>query len=318
MAPDASAHPGATVPPPPNVHGDLEHEQRAAAAAARARAARASRRRRSFSSKTTTYVLLVIGALIVLFPIYVLVVDSLLPNNQIFTPSPVLFPTHPAWSNYSSAFSEFHFGLYLKNSVIQTLVIVSAQLVTSVLAAYAFVFLRFPFRRTLFMLVLATVMIPFEVTVVTNLTTVRSLGWDGSFLGLTVPFFATGFGIFLMRQAFLGIPKELKEASVIDGLGPMKFLWRIAIPLTRPVIAALAVFSFLGAWNQYLWPSLLTDNPAGQNIRTAQIGLGIIGGDSATAGIGLAAAVVSLAPLVILLIFFRKNLIRSLTAGAVK
>jgi sn-glycerol 3-phosphate transport system permease protein len=265
-----------------------------------------------------TYVLLALGSLIVLFPVYVLVVDSLLNPAQLVQSPPVLFPTHPAWSNYADAFTEFNFGLYLKNSAIQTTLIVSAQLVTSVLAAYAFVFLRFPLRRTLFMFVLGTVMIPFEVTVVTNLTTIRNLGWDGSFLGLTVPFFATGFGIFLMRQAFLGIPRELREASVIDGLGPMKFLWRIAIPLTRPVIAALAVFSFLGAWNQYLWPALITTNPSGQSIRTAQIGLGTIGGSTSTAGVELAAAMVSLAPLVILLVFFRKNLIRSLTAGAVK
>ena len=144
----------------------------------------------------------------------------------------------------------------------------------------------------------------------------RNLGWDDNFLGLTVPFLATGFGIFLLRQAFLQIPKELQEAAVIDGYGPVAFLWRIAIPLARPVIAALAVFSFLGAWNQYLWPALLSNNSA--NIRTVQIGLASIGGSSATAGIELAGAVISLVPLVILLVFFRKNLIRSLTAGAVK
>ena len=118
-----------------------------------------------------------------------------------------------------------------------------AQVVTSILAAYAFVFLRFPLRRTLFFVVLATVMIPFEITVSVNYITVQNLGWDGNFLGLTVPFLATGFGIFLLRQAFLQIPKELQEAAVIDGYGPIAFLWRIAIPLARPVIAALAVFS---------------------------------------------------------------------------
>ena len=159
-------------------------------------------------------------------------------------------------------------------------------------------------------------MIPFEITVAVNYTTVSDLGWQGSFLGLTAPFLATGFGIFLMRQAFLQIPKDLREAAVIDGYGPMAFLWRVAIPLARPVIAALAVFSFLGAWNQYIWPALLTSN--NPSIRTIQIGLSTIGGSSATVGIELAAAVVSLLPLAILLLFFRKNLIRSLTSGAIK
>ncbi len=161
-------------------------------------------------------------------------------------------------------------------------------------------------------------MIPFEITVAANFNTVTELGWDSNFLGLTIPFFATGFGIFLMRQAFLSIPRELKEAAVMDGYGPMRFLWRIALPMSRPVVAALAVFSFLGAWNQYLWPALLTGSPQGQSIRTVQIGLALVGGTVQSVGVQLAGGVISLAPLVILLIFFRKNLIRSLTAGAVK
>jgi sn-glycerol 3-phosphate transport system permease protein len=263
-----------------------------------------------------SYVALLVGAVIVLFPIYVLVVDSLLRPDQLVANPPVLLPTHPQFSNYSSALTTYGIGACLRNSAIQTGVIVIAQVVTSVLAGYAFAMLRFPLRRTLFFVVLGTVMIPFEITVAVNYNTVRNLGIEGNFFGLTVPFLATGFGIFLLRQAFLQIPKELHEAAVIDGYGPIAFLWRIAIPLARPVIAALAVFSFLGAWNQYLWPALLTNN--NQSIRTVQICLASIGGSSATAGIELAGAVISLVPLVILLVFFRKNLIRSLTAGAVK
>jgi sn-glycerol 3-phosphate transport system permease protein len=272
--------------------------------------------RRGSGGGSGTYVLLAIASLIVLFPVYVLVVDSLLTPSQLFANPPVLAPTHPAFSNFTNAFTTYDFGVYLRNSFIQSGIIVVAQLVTSVLAAYAFVFLRFPLRRTIFLLVLATVMIPFEVTFLVNYTTVENLGWQGNFLGLTAPFLATGLGIFLLRQAFMNIPRELKEAAVIDGYGPMRFLWRVAIPLARPVIAALAVFSFLGAWNQYLWPALLTNN--NESLRTVQIGLAAIGGSSETVGIQLAAGVMALAPLVVLLIFFRKNLIRSLTAGAVK
>jgi sn-glycerol 3-phosphate transport system permease protein len=284
--------------------------------AQRAASARRARKRRAGMHAFWTYAGLAVGAAVVLFPIYVLVVDSLLSPNQLAANPPKFLPTTPQWHNYSDVFSKYGFGGYMKNSFIMTGIIVAAQLVTSVLAAYAFVFLRFPLRRTLFLLVLATVMIPFEITVASNYTTVQDLGWQGNFLGLTVPFLATGFGIFLIRQAFLQIPKELREAAVIDGYGPMRFLWRIAIPLARPVIAALAVFSFLGAWNQYLWPALLTNN--NQAIRTIQIGLSTISGGTETIGTYLAGAVVSLVPLLILLIFFRKNLIRSLTAGAVK
>lgn len=274
------------------------------------------RRARRRWGKVGTYVLLGLCSLLVLFPLYVLVVDSLLQPAQLAANPPVLFPSHPAGSNYTSAWTTYHAGLYLRNSAIQTSIIVAAQLVTSVLAAYALVFVRFPLRRTVFVLLLTTVMIPFEITVAVNSTTVRDFGWQGNFLGLTCPFFATGFGIFLMRQAFLSIPKELREAAAMDGYGPLRFLWGIAIPLARPVIAALAVFSFLGAWNQYLWPALIADiNPG---IETIQIGLRTMSGASDTYGIALAGGVMSLVPLLILLVFFRKNLIRSLTAGAVK
>ena len=278
--------------------------------------ARRARSRRRRWHTAGTYVLLGVGSLLVLFPIYVLVVDSLLKPDQLVANPPVLFPRHPQFSNYTGAWQIYDVGRYLLNSAIQTGIIVCVQLVTSVLAAFAFAFLRFPFRRTLFFIVLGTIMIPFEVTATANFTTVQNLGWSANFLGLTVPFFATGFGIFLLRQAFLQIPTELREAAVIDGYGPMAFLWRVAIPLARPVIAAVAVFSFLAAWNQYLWPALLATNPNAP--KTIQIGLDTIGQSASTAGFELAGAMISLVPLLILLVFFRKNLIRSLTAGAVK
>lgn len=282
-----------------------------------AQRARRARRRRSVAGTVATYVILVLASLLVLFPLYILVVGSILNPAQLITSPPTLFPTHPAWSNYALALkSPDDIGLYLRNSAIQTGIIVSAQLVTSVLAAYALVFVKIPFQRTIFLVILGTVMIPFEVTVAANYVTVQDLNWNANFLGLTAPFFATGFGIFLLRQAFLSIPRELREAAVIDGYGHLRFLWRIAIPLARPIIAALAVFSFLGAWNQYLWPELLT--PGNPSIETVQIGLQSISGDASTETVVLAASVLAIAPLLVLLIFFRKNLIRSLTAGAVK
>jgi sn-glycerol 3-phosphate transport system permease protein len=265
--------------------------------------------------KAWRYVVLCIGALLILGPIYINVVDSLLLPSQLLSQPPTFFPTHPQWSNYTSAWTTYGMGGCLRNSAIMTMGIVIAQVTTSALAAYAFVFLRFPFRRTLFLLCLATLMIPFEVTVTANFHTIHAIGWNTNFGGLILPFVATGFGIFLLRQAFMGIPKELHEAATIDGYGPLRFFWRVALPLARPQLAALAVFSFLGAWNQYLWPSLLS--PQNPGIKTAQVCLsGIASAD--TVGQLLASAVITIAPLAILLIFFQKNLIRSLTAGAVK
>ena len=128
---------------------------------------------------------------------------------------------------------------YMATSAIMTVIIVAGQLVTSVLAAYAFAFLPFPFKRTLFLLCLATLMIPLEVTFITNLDTVTSLGWFNTYAGLSIPFLATGFGIFLLRQAFLQIPSDLQEAARLDGYGHLRFMTRVAVPLARPSLAAL-------------------------------------------------------------------------------
>src|ERR1039458_1109404 len=148
-----------------------------------------------------SYTLLSVGAVIVLFPLYITVVNSLLKPNQLSQQPPPFFPFHPQWHNYATAWSQGGLAGYLGNSAVMTTSIVAAQLITSILAAYAFAFLRFPLRRTLFLICLATLMIPFEVTFITNLSTITSLGWFNTYQGLAVPFLATGFGIFLLRQA---------------------------------------------------------------------------------------------------------------------
>lgn len=275
------------------------------------------RRRHRRARLVLRYLLLSIGAVIILFPLYMAIVNSLLEPSQISHQPPPLFPTHPQWHTYPTAWTTGHLAVYLRNSAIQTFIIVAGQLITSILAAYAFAFLEFPFKRTLFVVFLMTLMIPFEVTVATNLSTVSSLGWFNTFPGLTAPFLATGFGTFLLRQAFLQIPTDLKEAAQLDGYGNFRFLWSVAIPLARPAIAALGVFSFLAAWNQYLWPLLVTGND--NSIRTVQIGLKqLLNTQLDQINVSLAGTIIAIVPLIILLIIFQKQLVRSLTAGAVK
>jgi sn-glycerol 3-phosphate transport system permease protein len=264
-----------------------------------------------------SYTALTIGAVVVLAPIYFTIVNSLLPPSQLAHQPPPLFPSSPQWHDYSQAWTSGHLARYMATSAIMTTSIVVGQLVTSTFAAYAFAFLRFPFKRTLFVLCLATLMIPFEVTFITNLDTLSSLGWFNTYEGLAVPFLATGFGIFLLRQAFLQIPKDLLEAARLDGYGHWRFMVRVAVPLARPSLAALGVFSFLAAWNQYLWPLVATGGTS--PLDTVQIGLKQLVGTSAqNIPIALAGAVIAFVPLVILLLIFQKQLVRSLTAGAVK
>jgi sn-glycerol 3-phosphate transport system permease protein len=262
------------------------------------------------------YVALSVLAFVVLFPIYIAIVNSLLQPSQIASRSPTFFPTSPQWHTYTDAWSDGHLATYLRNSFIQTGLIVVGQLVTSILAGYAFAFLRFPFKRTLFVVFLATLMVPFEITIVTNLQTINTLGWYDTFAALAVPFLATGFGAFLLRQTFLQLPKDLQDAAKLDGYGHLRFLTRVAVPLARPTIAALAVFSFLSAWNQYLWPLLVTKD---DRLRTVQIGLKQLRATNIDqVNVTFAGTVIAFIPLVILLLIFQKQLVRGLTAGAVK
>lgn len=261
--------------------------------------------------------MLTLLSVIVLFPIYVMGVSSLLvAPDQLTQRPPALFPTDPQWHTFSDAWTGGNFGGYLRNSFIVTGIIVTGQVVTSILAGYAFALLDFPFRRTIFVIFLATMMIPFEVTIVTNLTTITDLGWFNTYQGLAVPFLAMGFGAFLLRQAFMQIPRDLRDAATVDGYGHLRFLTRVAIPLARPMIAALTVFSFLGAWNQYLWPLLVTRD---DEFRTVQIGLEHLRNSSPQAfNVVFAGSVLAVVPLFVLLVVFQKQLIRGLTAGAVK
>lgn len=286
-----------------------EQEQAALVARRRTR-----RRRRAWLAGR--YALLTFLAFIILFPVYMTVVNSLLPAQRILERPPALFPTDPEWGQYADAWTDGKLGTYLRTSFIVTIAITIAQVITSVLAAYAFSFLDFPLRRTTFVVFLATLMVPFEVTIITNFQTVSDLGWLNSYQGLVVPFLATGFGAFLLRQAFLTLPKDLEEAARLDGYGHWRFLLRVVVPLSRPAIGALSVFSFLLAWNQYLWPLLIADN---DNYRTVQVGLRQLSRTNLSEfPATFAGTILAALPLVILLILFSKQLVRGLTAGAVK
>ncbi len=262
------------------------------------------------------YLVLVSIALVVLFPIYITVVNALLPAEAIARRPPTLFPLHPVWHSFSLAWSEGHLGDYLRSSVVVTISITFAEVATSVLAAYAFSFLDFAFKRVLFSLCLATLMVPAEVTIIPNYRTIQLFGWFDTYPALIVPFLASGLGIFLFRQSFRQVPRELRDASVLDGYGHWRFLVRVVVPLNRAMIGAFAVFSFLASWNQYLWPLLVTNTAAR---RTVQVGLRQLEGLNADQqNVIFAGTVLAALPIFVILFIFQRQLVRGLTAGAVK
>jgi sn-glycerol 3-phosphate transport system permease protein len=217
---------------------------------------------------------------------------------------------------WNSAYDAGHLGTAMSRSLVITVLITGTQVVTSILAAYAFAFLRFPFKTLLFAFFMGTLLLPLEVTLLANVQTIRELGWVNSNAGLALPFAATAFGTFLIRQGFRAVPPEIQDATRLDGYGHMAFLWKFAVPLTRPVIASFTVISALGAWNQYLWPQAVIDDSRQQ---TAQVALRtIIGTNVQEFNRGVAAALVVALPVVALLVAFQRQIIRGLTAGAVK
>jgi sn-glycerol 3-phosphate transport system permease protein len=260
------------------------------------------------------YVLLFAISVVVLFPMYTTVIAALKPGDKVLEHP--LLPDSFTLDVFREAWTEGRLGRYLVNSTIVALVITVAQVATSVLSAYAFAFLRFPGRNLLFVVFLATLLVPLEATVVVNFDTVDSLGWLNSYQGLAIPFLATAFGTFLIRQTFLTLPPDLRDAARIDGVGHLGFIRHVALPLVRPTLGALALFSFLGAWNQYLWPNLIVTE-ADKN--TVQSGLRLLSKSNLDQpNLVMAGTVIAAIPIAIVLIAFQRQLVRGLTAGAVK
>jgi len=217
---------------------------------------------------------------------------------------------------WTKSWGQYSLGEAMGRSLTMAVIITTLQVVTSIMAAYAFVFLRFPFKRVLFALFMATLLLPLEVTLVGNIETIRQLDWTNTMQALVLPFGATALGTFLIRQGFRGLPPEIQDATRLDGYGHLAFLTKFAVPLSRPVIASFTVISALGAWNQYLWPrSVITQN----QFNTLQIQLRAVAAREVNnANEAVAAALVAAVPVVILLVLFQRQIIRGLTAGAVK
>ncbi|HAS11545.1 MAG TPA: glycerol-3-phosphate ABC transporter permease [Acidimicrobiaceae bacterium] len=283
--------------------------------AARTPSARPGSRAR-LAKQVGWYLTLTLLSLIVLFPVWMILVRALSQPIAYLTAGQPPRPVEPEWDVFSRAFRQGDLDRRLLTSAGMTIIIATAQVVTSVLAAYAFAFLRFPFRRLAFVGFMATLMLPIEVTLIANVETIRTLGWFNSFQGLTAPFLAAAFGTFLIRQGFLGIPDDLRDAAELDGYGHLGFLWHVAVPVTRPIIASFTVISFLSAWNQYLWPRSIITREAWDTI---QIALPKFASENINQlNLGFAAAIIAALPILAILIFFQRHLIRGLTAGAVK
>jgi sn-glycerol 3-phosphate transport system permease protein len=253
---------------------------------------------------------------IIIWPIIYALLISLMTPDQIFTYPPKLIPKILHFQNYKDALRTAPIVKFILNSLIMSSAITIGQIITGGLAAYAFSFMEFKGKKLFFIIIISTMMIPGQSIIIANYLTISSLGWIDTLRALIIPYLTSALAVFLLRQAFLVLPRELHEAAVMDGCGNFKFLVSIVIPLSKPAIGSLGIYTFLNAWNMYSWPLLVTNR---DNMRTVQIGMSMLqNADSQAFGPVMAGVIMIVVPSILAFILGQKQLIEGLTAGSVK
>jgi multiple sugar transport system permease protein len=261
--------------------------------------------------------LLTVGALIMVSPVLWAISTSLRTPAESFTEPPQWIPLHPIFSNYSAVFNTAPFVRFVLNSVIVTGAIVVGQLITSSMGGYAFAKLRFKGREPLFWVVLATMMVPIQATIIPVFILIKYMHLSDTLTALVLPAVASAFGTFLLRQAFMQMPKEFGEAAVVDGASQWKVFTRIYLRMAWPAMATLAVLDFAGYWNEFFRPLIFLNN---QDHYTLPLGLVILQGYMGTGSVSvvLAAVVMALVPNLLVFAFAQKYFVRGISFGGIK
>lgn len=259
-----------------------------------------------------------IGAVGMLLPVVWMLSTSLKPSDAILSLPPRLIPEHPTLAPFKAVTEAFPMVRVFFNSVGVAAVTTLGQLVLSSMAGYAFARFRFRGRDTLFFLYLATLMVPFVVTVTPLFIIVRTLGWTNSYAGLIVPPMFSAFGTFLMRQFFLDLPRELEEAAVIDGASTFTTFVRVIVPLSGPAFATLGIFSFMASWNNFLWPLLIVSDNKFMTLPLALATLqGLYPGQTQW-NLVMAGTVISVIPMILVFLLAQRWVIQGITASGLK
>jgi multiple sugar transport system permease protein len=255
-------------------------------------------------------VLLTVVLIIFLLPFIWMLTTALKPGNEVFTSPPTFFGTEIRWQNFVDAWTYVPFGRFMVNGVIVSVLGTVLVCITSVLAAYAFARLRFRGRSGMFALYLVTLLVPQEVVVIPMFILMQELGWQNSYQALILPWAFTAFGTFLLRQFFLTVPRELEEAAIVDGASRLRTLLSIIVPIARPAIAVLAVFTFINYWNSFLWPLIIIST---QDMATVPIGLNsFLGQQGNQWQLLMAASTISMLPTALIVILLQRHLVRGI------
>ncbi|MBB3129983.1 multiple sugar transport system permease protein [Paenibacillus rhizosphaerae] len=268
-------------------------------------------------STVLLHIILLIGACIMALPFVWMLLSSLKDLSQVFIVPPKWIPDPFVWSNFKTSLTALPFGRAYFNSFYINVIVVASQLFTCSMAAYAFAKIRFPFREPLFVLFLATMMVPGQVTIIPLYLMMKSIGWLDSHLSIIVPAaLFNAFGVFLLRQFFRGIPKEMEEAAIVDGANRWTIYARIMLPLVKPALSALGIFTFLGMWNSFFYPLIFLNTP---EKFTVPMMLNLYRGMYSTDWtLMMAGASIALIPVLIVYIIGQRYIIEGVTLSGIK
>ncbi len=283
-------------------------------------------RQQELVGKLGGYVALALVTLVIGLPMFWMLSGSLKTLREIYTFPPDWIPRNPQWSNFKEAWQTVPFGRFYLNSFIITIAGTSLQLFCGVLCAYAFAFLRFPFKNVLFLGVLAALMVPGEVVILPNFiffgNRIRDWfnldhNWVNTYQAVVLPGAATAFGTFLMRQGFMTLPRDVLDAAKVDGAGHLRTMFGIVLPMAKPIVLTFGMISLVNKWNDYLWPLVITQT---ENMRTLTVGISSLYDLEGNTqwGVVMAATIFVIFPLLVVFVFAQRFIIEGLTAGATK
>ena len=262
------------------------------------------------------YLGLIIAAATMLIPFLWMVSTSLKTNQYVLSMPPEFFPKNPTLDSYSQLFELLPFDRMIMNSLLVAISVTIGQVISGSMAAYVFSRLEFRGKNALFLIYLATMMVPSQVTIVPLFILMRYLGWINTYQAIISPMVFTAFGTFLLRQSFLTIPKDLEEAAFIDGASHWTVFWKIIMPVSKPALATLSVFAFMQAWNAYLWPLFVTND---EKIMTLPVGLALLHGRYLTQwNLVMAGAVVTIIPMLIIYLVTQEYFVKGVVTSGIK
>jgi len=262
------------------------------------------------------YCSLTLGAVFSGFPFFWMLMTSLKPRAEATRLPPTILPQHWQFQNYALAWQSAPFGRYFVNSFFIAILVVFGVVVTATLAAYAFARLEFAGRSVLFALFISTLMIPFEATLIPNFIIIKDFGWYDTYTAMIVPWTASVFSVFLLRQFFIMLPQDLFDAAMLDGAGSIRSLWSVALPLARAPLGAITLFAFLGSWNSLLWPLIVTGS---QNLRPIQLGLSVfLNTDTNEPQLLMAASAFTIMPIVVLFFIAQRAFVEGIAATGLR